>query len=95
MFSISKKASIPITVFTILVIAVFIFAIASFFLMNVKSIGKITEPSLFVSKFLIKQKNLIFIGQNDGEPLSLDEMEKTGFLGLGKKRLKFGIRKLP
>jgi len=94
MRGVNKRASIPVTIFTILVIVVFVFVLLSFFLMNLKSIGKINDPCVFISKFLLKKQSLIFTGENS-QGISLEETEKTGFfsfIGLGKERLKFSIK---
>ena len=59
----SKIGSVPITVFTILALVLFLFALVSFALFTALQAKKVSEPIEFAAKSMEEKKALEFLGE--------------------------------
>jgi cell shape-determining protein MreC len=90
MLEMSKKGDVPITVFVIMVLALFIFALLAFSFSAVNFVKKISEGVNNVAEYNSNAANQEFLGKG-GDCFSPIEKKAREYSGLGKEYLEYRV----
>ena len=84
----SKRGSIPVTIFTVLALAVFVFALVSFALSARALVTKTLMPVTFVTQSAIEHRALVYADANAGGAFVREDRIMEGWLWWKKEVVK-------
>lgn len=88
-----KRGNIPVTIFVVAVIALFIFALLVLMLYNTRGKGDIVRGYGAVRELNIEVKNFEFSGVGDSVPIITKT--SSGFFGFGEEIIEIRVRRIP
>ncbi|OIO81484.1 hypothetical protein AUJ84_00910 [Candidatus Pacearchaeota archaeon CG1_02_32_132] len=88
-----KRGNIPVTIFVVAVIALFIFALLVLMLYNARGKDDVVRGYSAVRELNIEVKNFGFSGIGDSVPIITKT--SSGFFGFGEEVVEIKVRRVP